>query len=132
MKKILFSAILLSPVFVFAQTANNVAAAEAASLAIYGNVDYITEDGSGHNVNYAFAPPEPTIAVKIHLSTAHPSNLSLKVFDASNNVVKTWVPSSISDIYEPEIDISAIAPGTYKYVIYWDASLVKEISFNKN
>lgn len=122
----------VSPVCVFAQTANDTVMAYQKTLAIFGSVDYNDAAGFGFNVNYSFSPVDPTSIVLIHLNTANAAPLSLKILDASNNTVKTWTPVKTTDRYETELDISALASGSYKYVIYWDSHIVKEITFNKN
>jgi len=136
MKYLLFLAFLgaSSPLFAqkkAPQKTNEQAIAEMAALRTSGNFSYKIGENRFVNVNYYFAPVQPSTIVDFVLHTPNPRPLWLNVTDATGKVVAEWKPTEPKYRYVGQLDLTKLKPGKYNYNIYWESDLAHSISFTK-
>ena len=84
------------------------------------------------NVNYALMAPFTNV-LRFNLNTANPMSMSVKLTDMSGKVVLSWVPVVTDHLYETQLDISTLKPGTYHFNIYGaNNTKVHSVSFIKS
>ena len=85
------------------------------------------------NVNYVLSPVAPSTTMNVQLNTADNVLFNVDIVDATNAVVATWTPSTISNNYDHSIDISSLSSGSYSVKIrkYNTSEVLNSIAITK-
>ena len=113
------------------QKTNEQATAEMTALRNSGNFSYKIGENRSVNVNYSFAPVEPTTTVDFMLHTPNPRPLWFQITNTAGKVVAEWKPAEPKYRYTGQLDVSKLKAGKYIYKIYWENNIAQSIPFTK-
>jgi hypothetical protein len=100
--------------------------------AAFSDVSLENSDAAGANQKGLRLVPNPaTKMVRLQLNEMNETNLLVKIYDLSGRELKQYRFTAVNRMFDQQIDISALAPGTYVVVvsglqIKWTQLLIKQ------
>jgi len=114
MKKLFAPLIFFTILFFCAHKTNAQQASDTTIVAGHFEMDTVIGSDTNHiNVNYSLSSLPFVYNIHMNLHTPNITLFNADIVDGSGTVYTTWTPTTLSNLYDNDFDISALSSGSY-------------------